>query len=247
MFRTLGLIGSGLIGSSLARLALAAGLDVVLSNSRSPETLADLVADLGEHARAATPSEAALAADLVVAAIPFKAHHHLPARALAGKTVLDTSNYYPERDGHLPALDTGDLTSSALLQRHLKASRVVKAFNTITPHQLITLARPADAPDRSALPIAGDHPAAKAEAADLLDLLGYDTLNIGPLTDSWRIEPNTPAYIQPYLGDIPAMNVEDFLRWTFQTPGQTIPRAQLHKLVETAVHLPAGEARLPHD
>ncbi|SPL97218.1 Predicted dinucleotide-binding enzymes [[Actinomadura] parvosata subsp. kistnae] len=152
MFRTLGLIGSGLIGSSLARLALAAGLDVVLSNSRSPETLADLVADLGEHARAATPSEAALAADLVVAAIPFKAHHHLPARALAGKTVLDTSNYYPERDGHLPALDTGDLTSSALLQRHLKASRVVKAFNTITPHQLITLARPADAPTAAPSP-----------------------------------------------------------------------------------------------
>ncbi|MGV9308736.1 NADPH-dependent F420 reductase [Nonomuraea sp. NPDC003727] len=245
MSRTLGLIGSGMIGSSVARLAVAAGLEVVLSNSRGPETLADLVAELGEHARAATPAEAARAADLVVAAIPLQAYEQLPAEALAGKTVLDTANYYPERDGHLAELDAGDLTSSALMQRHLAGSQVVKAFNNITPHQLVTLARPAGAPDRSALPIAGDDAEAKEEAARLLDVLGYDAVDIGTLAASWRSEPNTPVYIQPYLGEVPAMNVEDFLRWTLQTPGVVVPASQVGNLAETAVRQAAGEARLP--
>lgn len=247
MLRTLGLIGSGMIGSSVARLAVAAGLEVVLSNSRGPETLAGLAAELGARARAATPAEAARAADLVVAAVPFSAHDRLPAKALAGKTVLDTANYYPERDGHLPELDAGELTSSALLQRRLPGSRVVKAFNNITPHQIVSLARPAAAADRSALPIAGDDAGARAEAARLLDVLGYDTVDMGPLADSWRSEPDTPVYVRPYLGEVPAMSVEEFLRWTFQTPGVAVSAADVRKLVDTAVRRPAGEARLPND
>ncbi len=246
MSLTLGLIGSGMIGSSLARLAVSAGLEVVLSNSRGPETLADLVAELGGRARAATPAQAARAADLVVAAIPLKAYRGLPAEALAGKTVLDTANYYPERDGHLAELDAGELTSSALVQRHLAGSHVVKAFNTITPHQLFSLARPAGAPDRSALPVAGDDPEAKTQAIRLLDVLGYDAVDVGTLADSWRSEPDTPVYIQPYLGEIPAMGVEAFLRWTYRTPGIVVPAARVADLVETAVRRPAGEARLPN-
>ncbi|MFE3447674.1 NADPH-dependent F420 reductase [Nonomuraea sp. NPDC059194] len=244
---TLGIIGSGMIGSAVARLAVAAGLEVVLSNTRGPETLTDLVADLGGRARATTPAETARAGDLVVAAIPLKACEQLPADALAGKTVLDTANYYPERDGHLAELDAGELTSSALMQHHLAGSQVVKAFNTITPHQLFSLARPAGAPDRSALPIAGDDAEAKAAATRLLDVLGYDVVDIGRLADSWRSEPNTPVYIQPYLGEVPKMNVAAFLRWTLQTPGIAVPAAQVRELVETAVRLPAGEARLPSD
>jgi predicted dinucleotide-binding enzyme len=234
-----------MIGTAIARLAISAGLDVVLSNSRGPETLNDLVTELGSRARAATPAETARAADLVVAAIPLMAYQKLPAAALAGKTVLDTANYYPERDGRVTELDTAALTSSALIQHHLADSHVVKAFNTITPHQLLSLARPADAPDRSALPIAGDNVAAKAEATHLLNLLGYDGVDIGPLTDSWRTEPNTPAYIRPYLGEIPAMDVDAFLQWTRQTPGIPVPTTQLTELVETAVRLPAGQAKLP--
>ncbi|WP_435593150.1 NADPH-dependent F420 reductase [Nocardia sp. bgisy118] len=245
MPQTLGLIGSGMIGSAAARLAVEAGLDVVIGNSRGPESLADLVAELGATARAATPEEAARVGDLVVAAIPLAAYRQLPADALVGKTVLDTANYYPERDGHLPELDAGELTSTALIQRHLPGSRMVKAFNTITPHQLYSLARPADAPDRSALPIAGDDAEAKAAATGLLDALGYDAVDIGTLADSWRSEPNTPAYIAPYLGEVPAMNVEDFLRWTLDTPGITVPSARVAELVETAVRARAGEARLP--
>lgn len=113
---TLGIIGAGAIGTTLARQAIAAGIDVVLANSRGPETLAATVAELGAQARAATPAEAARAGDWVVVSIPLAAYPQLPAADLAGKVVLDTSNYYATRDGHLPALDAGELTTSELVQ-----------------------------------------------------------------------------------------------------------------------------------
>src|SRR5689334_6139893 len=122
---TIGFIGSGNIGSTLARLAIDAGYDVVLSNSRGPETLADLVADLGPKARAATAADAAAAADIAVVTIPLKAYRAVPVEPLAGKTVIDTNNYYPERDGRFPELDAETTTSSELLQQHLPTSHVV--------------------------------------------------------------------------------------------------------------------------
>ncbi len=241
--RTLGLIGSGMIGSAVAGLAVAAGLDVAVSNSRGPETLADLVAGLGDRARAATPEEAARAGDLVVATIPLKNHARLPAEALAGKTVIDTMNYYPERDGRLAALDAGGMTSAELVQRHLAGSRLVKAFNNIDFRRLSISARPAGAPDRSALPIAGDDPAAKEEAARLLDALGYDAVDIGVLADSWRVEPGTPVYVQPYLAERPeGLSQEEAQRWFFETPGVPVPAARVKELVGQAVRRPAGAA-----
>src|SRR5688500_15428880 len=128
---TIGLIGSGNIGSTVARLAVAAGHDVVLSNSRGPETLADLVAELGDRARAATAAEAAEAGDIVVVTIPLKAYREVPVEPLRGKTVIDTNNYYPDRDGHIAELDDESTTTSELLQAHLPGSHVVKAFNNI--------------------------------------------------------------------------------------------------------------------
>ncbi|MFI1729004.1 NADPH-dependent F420 reductase [Streptomyces acidicola] len=244
MISTLGLIGSGMIGGALARLAVGAGLDVVLSNSRGPETLADLVAELGAHARAATPAEAARDGDLVVATVPLHAYERLPAAALAGRTVIDTMNYYPERDGRVTELDAGELTSSALVQRHLAGARVVKAFNNIDFRRLFTSARPSGAPDRSALPVAGGDPAAKADAARLLDLLGYDAVDIGTLADSWRSEPGTPVYVTPYMAQRPeGMSEEEGRRWFFETPGVPMPAARVEELTATAVRGPAGGSR----
>jgi predicted dinucleotide-binding enzyme len=128
---TVGLIGSGLIGGTVARLAVGAGHQVVLSNSRGPQTLRDLVSSLGPGARAATGEEAAVAGDIVLVSVPVKAYPALPAAALAGKVVMDTGNYYPARDGQVPALADGSLTTSEYLQRHLPQARVVKAFNNI--------------------------------------------------------------------------------------------------------------------
>src|SRR3954469_22442126 len=158
---TIGLIGSGNIGSTVARLAVAAGHDVVLSNSRGPETLTELVGELGPHARAATAAEAAAAGDLVVVTVPLRAYRQVPVEPLRGKVVIDTNNYYPDRDGHIAQLDDESTTTSELLQAHLPESAVVKAFNSIYVAQLGTLQRPAGDPERSALPIAGDDEAAK--------------------------------------------------------------------------------------
>jgi len=242
--KTLGLIGSGNIGSAIARLAVAADLNVVLSNSRNPETLADLVAELGDHARAATPAEAAQAGDLVVATVPLKAYQQLPAAALAGKTVIDTMNYYPEY-ARIAELETTELTSSALVQRHLAGSHVVKAFNNIDYHRLFTLARAAGSADRSALPIAGDDETAKARVARLLDTLGYDTVDIGALADSWRSQPGTPCYVQPYLAARPdqEMSQEEAHRWFLETPGVAVPAGRVQELTDTAARVAAGDAR----
>ncbi|NUT48172.1 MAG: NAD(P)-binding domain-containing protein, partial [Saccharothrix sp.] len=149
---TLGFIGSGNVGAKVARLAVAAGIDVVLSNSRGPESLAQTVAELGERASAATPEEAALAGDWVVVSTPLAAYRQLPVAALAGKVVLDTMNYYPIRDGHFEALDIGKVTTTELVQEHLAGAKLVKAFNNISDQHLPQLARPEGAADRTALP-----------------------------------------------------------------------------------------------
>lgn len=195
---TIGLIGSGHIGSTVARLSVVAGHAVVLSNSRGPETLTDLVAELGQRARAATATEAADAGEIVVVTIPFKAYRSVPPGPLAGKAVIDTGNYYPQRDGHFAELDNGSVTSSELLQRHLPQSSVVKAFNNIVYKHLLSLSRPPGADDRSFLPIAGDDQAAKAAVTTFLDSIGYGAVDAGPLSESWRQEPGTPVYGSPY-------------------------------------------------
>ena len=195
---TIGFIGSGQIGGTVARLSLAAGHQVVLSNSRGPETLAELVADLGPLARAAAPAEAATAGDLVVVSVPVLAFGKMPAEALAGRVTMDTCNYYPPRDGQIAELDSGSLTSSGLLQRDLPGAAVVKVFNNIFYQHLASLARPAGDPSRSFLPIAGDDPAAKSAVTEFLDSIGYGAVDAGTLAGSWRQEPGTPVYGPPY-------------------------------------------------
>jgi predicted dinucleotide-binding enzyme len=191
---TIGLIGAGKIGSQLARLAVASGYDVVISNSRGPETLRALVQELGPKVRAATPLEAAKAGDIVVVTIPLKNIESVPVEPLAGKIVIDTNNYYPERDGRIAELDDESTTTAELLQRHLPKAKVVKAFNHIYASQLTTDGRPRGDAERRALVIAGDDEQAKAKVAALLDQFGFDTVDAGPLSEGWRIQRDTPGY-----------------------------------------------------
>jgi predicted dinucleotide-binding enzyme len=193
---TLGIIGAGNIGSQVARAAVSVGYDVVIANSRGPETLTDLIDELGPKARAATAEEAGAAGDVVVVAVPLKAIEQVPVEPLAGKIVLDTNNYYFERDGHIEALDKGETTTSELVQRHLPTSRVAKAFNHIFARDITTDGMPPGAPNRRALATAGDDAEAVAFVTKLYDEFGYDTVNIGPLSESWRVERDRPAYVQ---------------------------------------------------
>jgi len=190
---SVGFIGSGRIGSVLAKLSVAAGYDVLLSNSRGPQTLTDLAAATG--AKAVTSAEAAQA-DLVVVSIPVKAYASVPA--IDGKVVMDTGNYYPARDGQIAELDDGALTSSELLARQVPEAKVVKVFNNIYFKHLENLARPGTAADRSYLPIAGDDPGAKAAVTAYLDAIGYGTVDAGSLADGRRQEPGTALYGAPY-------------------------------------------------
>ena len=191
---TIGLIGAGNIGSQLARLSVANGYDVVISNSRGPETLRDLIEELGPRARATTATETAAAGDLVVVTIPLNQIDTLPVAELAGKVVIDTNNYYPGRDGNIAALDEESTTTAELLQDRLSASSIVKAFNHIYAADLTTDGQPAGSDNRRALVIAGDDTAASATVTALLDEFGFDTVNLGPLAEGWRIQRDTPGY-----------------------------------------------------
>ncbi len=191
---TIGFIGAGHIGSQLARLAVANGYDVVLSNSRGPETLTSLVKDLGPRARAGTTVDAARAGDLVVVTIPLKAYRTVPVEPLRGKVVIDTNNYYPQRDGHIRELDDETTTTAELLQTHLPSSKVVKAFNHIYAAELTKHGQPPGTRNRRALAIAGDDTNAKATVSRLIDQFGFDVVDLGPLKEGWRIQRDAPGY-----------------------------------------------------
>jgi predicted dinucleotide-binding enzyme len=145
-------------------------------------------------ARAATAEEAARAGDLVVVTIPLKNLPDVPVAPLAGKIVIDTLNYYPQRDGQIADLDNEKTTTSEMVQRHLPASKVVKAFNHIYAAELTTHGQSAGSANRRALAIAGNDTAAKKTVSELLDQFGFDTVDIGPLSESWRIQRDTPGY-----------------------------------------------------
>ncbi len=193
---TYGIIGAGNIGSTIAKAVIALGDDVVIANSRGPETLGDLIAELGPKARAATVHrggrggrhrgrDGAAQGDLAT----------IPVEPLAGKIVIDTNNYYFERDGHIDALDRGEATTSGLLQEHLPTSKVVKAFNHIYSDEILVDGKPAGTPGRRALAVSSDYPEAALFASDLLDRLGFDVVDASPLSESWRYERDRPAYV----------------------------------------------------
>ncbi|WP_439690626.1 NADPH-dependent F420 reductase [Curtobacterium sp. SP.BCp] len=192
---TIGIIGAGNIGSQLARLAVQHGHEVVIANSRGPETLSDLVDELGPSARAATRDEAAAAGEIVVVTTPLAAIDTIPVEPLVGKVVIDTNNYYPQRDGHIAALDDETTTTAELLQDHLPGAKVVKAFNHIAAPALTDEAESAGTPGRRALVVAGDDEDAKRTVTDLIDAFGFDVVDAGPLAEGWRIQRDTPGYV----------------------------------------------------
>jgi predicted dinucleotide-binding enzyme len=190
----IGIIGAGNIGGNLARKLVALGHRVTISNSRGPETLADLVAELGPNATAGSPVEAAEAGEFVIVTVPLKAYRDIPVQPLVGKIVVDTNNYYWERDGHIAELDAELTTTSQMLQAHLPGSKVAKGFNHIGADSILTDGTPAGTPNRRALATASDFDEAAALVTALYDDFGFDTVVVGPLSESWRVERDQPAY-----------------------------------------------------
>lgn len=188
----IGIVGSGNIGSTLARKLTLLGHRVAVANSRGPESLTALAAETG--ATAATAEQAARARDVVIIAVPEKAVPRLPRDILAASSavVVDTGNYYPSRDGRIAEIEDG-LAESEWVARVLGVP-VVKAFNNIIAPSLATRGVPAGTPGRICLSVAGDDPRARSAVLDLIDTLGFDGIDAGSLADSWRQQPGTPAY-----------------------------------------------------
>jgi 8-hydroxy-5-deazaflavin:NADPH oxidoreductase len=192
---TIGIIGSGHVGSNLATAAIAHGYDVVLSNSQGPDSLAGLTGQLGPNARAATPQEAAAAGDFAIVAIPVTTIEQVPVEPLAGKVVIATINYFPQRDGHIAAIDNGTTTVPGILQAHLPASKVVRAFSMLDAADMSGDGHPKGDPKRRALALAGDDPGAKQLVAALYDEFGFDSLDLGGLDEAWRVDAGQPAFV----------------------------------------------------
>lgn len=197
---TIGIIGAGEVGSQIARAAIANGYSVVIANSRGPETLTGLIAELGPSARAATAAESAAAADFAVIAVPLKLMNDMPVEELAGKIVLDTNNYMAGRDGRFPVVDSGEKTVHELRQAQLPTSKIVKAFTHLQAPTLFRFARPVGSPDRLALAVSSDHPEAVSLVTGLYDQFGYDSVDNSPLSESWRSGPSTPVWHRSLLG-----------------------------------------------
>ncbi|WP_164702739.1 NADPH-dependent F420 reductase [Modestobacter sp. KNN46-3] len=204
---TIGILGAGQAGSTLARASITAGYDVVIANSRGPESLTGLISELGPRARAAHAAEAAAAADFAVTAFPYAPSARLPVEELRGKVVIDNNNYMVWRDGHIPEVDLGRTTIHELRQEQLPASKVVKAFSHVQFHArhpirvpsdelpgLLRLARPAGARDRKALVVSSDFPDAVELVTRFYDDLGFDAVDNSPLSGSWRSAPGTPMW-----------------------------------------------------
>jgi 8-hydroxy-5-deazaflavin:NADPH oxidoreductase len=195
----IGIIGTGNIGGTLTRRLRALGHDVSIANSRGPQSLAGLAAETGAHP--VTVREAARDEDVVIVTIPEAKVPDLPADLFEGVpervVVVDTGNYYPrQRDGRIAGIEDG-ATESRWVSQQLHRP-VVKAFNTIYAQHLMELGKPAGAPGRIALPVAGDDPTAKSLVMQLVDQLGFDPVDDGGLDDSWRQQPGTPVYTKDY-------------------------------------------------
>ncbi len=204
----IGIIGAGNIGGTLTRRLSALGHEVSVANSRGPESLADLARETG--AKAVTVRDAARSGDVVVVTIPEGHIPDLPRDLFqdvpASVVVIDTGNYYPQRDGRIDEILAG-LPESEWVQRRL-GRPVIKAFNNIRAQHLMENGKPAGTPGRIALPVAGDDPRAKQTVMRLVDELGFDAVDAGPLSESWRQQPGTPVY----TADLDAEGVRNAMR-----------------------------------
>ena len=192
----IGIIGAGNIGSTAAKLFVDAGHTVAIANSRGPETLSEKVAELGANAQAATIEDAAAFGEIVLISIPFGQYKTLPSEAFRGRVVIDSNNYYPNRDGQFAELDNNLTTSSELLAEHLKGARVVKGFNTIWSEHLKTQGnKESRLEDRRVIFVASDDSEAKEKVAKLIEEIGFAAVDTGFLPDGGRRQqPETPVY-----------------------------------------------------
>ena len=204
----IGIIGAGNIGGNAAKLFAKAGHEIAIANSRGPETLTDLVGEIGNGAKAVTVEEAVKFGEIVFVSIPLGKINELPTDGVDGKIVIDSNNYYPDRDGQIPELDSDEKTSSELLAEHLKGAKIVKAFNTIWFEHLKTLGDTSlPLENRRVIFVAGDDADAKKTVSNLIEEIGFAAYDTGSLREGGQNQqPNTAIYNQNItLSEAPAI------------------------------------------
>jgi predicted dinucleotide-binding enzyme len=197
----LGIVGAGKLGTTLARAAIGAGYDVAISASGPAEEIALTVDVLAPGARAVTTEEAVSDADIVVLAIPVHRFRELPADLFDAKIVVDAMNYWEPVDGIDDELAAAPDGTSSDVQRHFRSARVVKSLNQLGYHELDENRRPNGAPDRIAIGAAGDDRLAVRAVMGLIDRLGYDPVDAGPLANGRALEPDGSPFAVTYSAD----------------------------------------------
>jgi 8-hydroxy-5-deazaflavin:NADPH oxidoreductase len=199
--RRLGIVGAGRVGTTIARAAVAAGYDVAISGSGAPDRIALIVDVLAPDARPLSTDEVVRSADLIVLAVPMHRFRELPGDLFAGKILIDAMNYWEEIDGVDPELASAPAGTSVIVQRQFPSARVVKSLNHITYYKFDEGRRPHGAPGRIAMAAAGDDRAAVAAVMQLIDRLGFDAVDAGPLEAGLALEPNGPVFGVSYSAD----------------------------------------------
>lgn len=242
MVETIGFIGAGYINSRIATLAVNAGYHVIIANSRGPASLRDLILELGPRAKPATVEEVAQAAEIISVSLPYGAFTKIDASLLKDKIVIDTMNYYPARDADYPDIANRVKTMSQWVQEHFQYSKVVKAFNNLDAFHLLTGATKRTDRPRWALPIAGDFADAKEAVTKFMDKINYEAVDCGTLAESWRIEPETPVYVNPYASKRPeGMDDEEAFYWYKRENDAVVTREDVLRFAAEAKRdFPAG-------
>jgi 8-hydroxy-5-deazaflavin:NADPH oxidoreductase len=197
----LGIVGAGKLGTTLARAAVAAGYDVAMSASGPPDDIALTVEVLAPGARAATTDEVVRHADIIVLAVPTHRFRELPPDLFAGKVLVDAMNYWEPVDGDDPELSTAGAGTSTVVQERFRSARVVKSLNQLGYHELTENPRPKGAPDRIAIGAAGNDRLAVRRVMRLVDRLGFDPVDVGPLENGLVLEPDGSPFAVTYTAD----------------------------------------------
>ena len=199
--RRLGIVGAGRVGTTIARAAIAVGYDVAISGSGTADRIALIVEVLAPGARPVSTDEVVSHADLIVLAVPMHRFRELPRDLFAGKILIDAMNYWEEIDGVDQELATAPAGTSVVVQQRFPSARVVKSLNHITYYKFDDGRRPQGAPGRVAIAAAGDDRAAVAAVMQLIDRLGFDAVDAGPLEAGLALEPNGPVFGVSYNAD----------------------------------------------
>jgi len=199
--RRLGIVGAGRVGTTIARAAIASGYDVAISGSGTPDRIALIVDVLAPGARPVSTDEVVRHADLIVLAVPMHRFRDLPRDLFAGKILIDAMNYWEEIDGIDQELAMAPAGTSVVVQQRFPSARVVKSLNHITYYKFDEGRRPHGAPGRIAIAAAGDDRAAVAAVLQLVDRLGFDAVDAGPLEAGLALEPDGPVFGGSHTAD----------------------------------------------